>query len=63
MSFGVKVKVGLRDYRILICLTIVALISRISLTTISLGEVDSGNFCNALKYGYDISLFRPHAPG
>ena len=63
MSFGSKVKVALRDYGILICLIVLALISRVSLTTISLGEVDSGNFCNALKYGYDISLFRPHAPG
>ena len=58
-----KVKLGLKDNWVLICLTVVALISRVSLTTMSLGEVDSGNFCNALQYGYDINLFRPHAPG
>ena len=53
----------LRVNRVLICLMILALVSRVPLTTISIGEVDSGNFCNALKYGYDVSLFRPHAPG
>ena len=63
LSFGTKVKVALRDNGVLICLAVLALISRVFLMTISLGEVDSGNFCNALKYGYEISLFRPHAPG
>ena len=63
LSFYTNVVAGLRNNWVLICLTVLALVSRVFLTTISLGEVDSGNFCNALKYGYDISHFRPHAPG
>ena len=41
----------------------IALASRLPLLSLSLGEVDSGNFYNAIKYGYDITNFRPHAPG
>ena len=63
LSFYTNVVAGLRNNWVLICLTVLALVSRVFLTTISIGEVDSGNFCNALKYGYDISHFRPHAPG
>ena len=63
LNIGAKLQAHLKDNIIVICLTVLALISRISLVTISLGEVDSGNFCNSLQYGYDITLFRPHAPG
>jgi 4-amino-4-deoxy-L-arabinose transferase-like glycosyltransferase len=48
---------------IIVLLTFVALASRIPLMSISLGEVDAGNFCNALLHGFDINEFRPHAPG
>ena len=37
--------------------------TRLPFLSVSLDEVDSGNFHNALKYGYDIANFRPHAPG
>ncbi|MEC9309628.1 MAG: hypothetical protein VX966_09030 [Chloroflexota bacterium] len=48
---------------VIILLTFVALASRLPLMSISLGEVDAGNFCNALLHGFDIEAFRPHAPG
>jgi 4-amino-4-deoxy-L-arabinose transferase-like glycosyltransferase len=44
-------------------LVAISLASRLPLLSISLEEVDSGNFYNSLKYGYDIADFRPHAPG
>ena len=44
-------------------LLLIGLITRLPFLSVSLDEVDSGNFYNALKYGYDISNFRPHAPG
>lgn len=31
--------------------------------SISLEEVDTANFVNALKHGYDIPFLRPHPPG
>ncbi|MCI0440155.1 MAG: DUF2723 domain-containing protein, partial [Chloroflexi bacterium] len=40
-----------------------ALLTRLPLLSISLDEVDSANFYNALVYGYDITQVRPHAPG
>lgn len=48
---------------IIVLLTLVAFASRMPLMSISLGEVDAGNFCNALLHGFDIESFRPHAPG
>ena len=44
-------------------LLLIGLITRLPFLSVSLDEVDSGNFYNALKYGYDIANFRPHAPG
>lgn len=41
----------------------VALLTRLPLLSSSLNEVDAANFVNALINGYDIPLFRPHAPG
>lgn len=40
-----------------------ALAIRLPLLSISLDEVDSANFVNALTFGYDIPLLRPHPPG
>ena len=55
---------GLFKGHISVCiLLIIALVTRLPFLSISLDEVDSGNFYNALKYGYDIANFRPHAPG
>ena len=44
-------------------LVVIGLATRLPFLSMSLDEVDSGNFYNALKYGYDIVNFRPHAPG
>ena len=44
-------------------LLLIGIGTRLPFLSISLDEVDSGNFYNALKYGYDIANFRPHAPG
>ena len=44
-------------------LLLIGLVTRLPFLSVSLDEVDSGNFHNALKYGYDIAHFRPHAPG
>ena len=44
-------------------LLLIGLITRLPFLSVSLDEVDSGNFYNALKHGYDIAHFRPHAPG
>lgn len=40
-----------------------ALVTRLPLLSTSLDEVDSANFVNALTFGYDIPLLRPHPPG
>ncbi|HEU0021064.1 MAG TPA: glycosyltransferase family 39 protein [Dehalococcoidia bacterium] len=48
---------------VLIALTIISLLSRLPLLTISLEEVDSANFVNSLVNGYNIPLLRPHPPG
>ena len=45
------------------CLVGLALATRLPLLSISLDEVDSANFVNALVNGYDIPLLRPHPPG
>ena len=50
-------------HRIVIGLVTAALLTRLPLLTISLDEVDTANFVNALIQGYDISLLRPHPPG
>ena len=44
-------------------LLLIGLSTRLPFLSVSLDEVDSGNFYNALRYGYDITNFRPHAPG
>lgn len=44
-------------------LVALALFTRLPLLTISLEEVDTANFVNALQYGYDVPLLRPHPPG
>jgi len=55
---------GVFKRHISVCiLLVIGLIMRLPFLSISLDEVDSGNFYNALKYGYDILNFRPHAPG
>ena len=50
-------------YQVILFLVVVGLVSRLTLLSVSLDEVDSANFHNALKYGYDIGSLRPHAPG
>lgn len=49
--------------RVVLVLVAVGLITRLHLLSMSLDEVDSANFYNALTYGYDITFIRPHAPG
>lgn len=49
--------------RVILLLVAAGLLSRLTLLSISLDEVDSANFYNALNYGYDIGALRPHAPG
>ena len=49
--------------QVILLLVAAGLVSRLTLLSVSLDEVDSGNFHNALKYGYDIGALRPHAPG
>lgn len=44
-------------------LVALALVTRLPLLTISLDEVDSANFVNALTLGYNIPMLRPHPPG
>ena len=44
-------------------LLLIGVVTRLPFLSVSLDEVDSGNFYNALKHGYDIAHFRPHAPG
>lgn len=48
---------------VLIALTVISLLSRLPLLSISLGEIDSANFVNSLSNGYNIPLLRPHPPG
>jgi len=50
-------------YRTELLLLAVALLSRLPLLSISIDEVDSANFVNALTHGYDIPQLRPHPPG
>ena len=49
--------------RAVLLLTAVALATRLPLLSISLDEVDSANFYNALNLGYNITWIRPQAPG
>ena len=50
-------------HKAILFLVAVALTSRLTLLSASLDEVDSANFYNALKYGYNIVWLRPQAPG
>lgn len=49
--------------KIVFALFALALLTRLPLTSISLDEVDSANFHNALTYGYNVPWLRPHPPG
>ena len=51
------------SHKAALALLSVALLSRLPLLSISLDEVDSANFFNALANGYHIPLMRPHPPG
>lgn len=51
------------SHKAALALLAVALVSRLPLLSISLDEVDSANFFNALAHGYYIPLMRPHPPG
>lgn len=44
-------------------LLLFALLIRLPLLSISIDEVDSANFINALTLGYDVPQLRPHPPG
>lgn len=54
---------GIAHYRVPLSLVVLALLTRLPLLTISLDEVDSANFVNALTLGYSVPLLRPHPPG
>ena len=49
--------------KIVFALFALALLTRLPLMSISLDEVDSANFHNALTYGYNVPWLRPHPPG
>lgn len=51
------------SHKLVLGLIAVAFATRLPLLSISLDEVDSANFHNALVYGYNINQFRPHPPG
>jgi 4-amino-4-deoxy-L-arabinose transferase-like glycosyltransferase len=44
-------------------LLLFALLTRLPLLSISIDEVDSANFINALTLGYNVPQLRPHPPG
>ena len=50
-------------YRAVLLLVAIGLVSRLPLLSVSLDEIDSANFYNALTQGYNISWIRPQAPG
>lgn len=52
-----------RRHAVEIGLVTFTLATRVALLSISLDEVDSANFVNALLHGYDVPNLRPHPPG